>query len=226
MKLLHIVSTPRHDSNTLKISKAFLESLQAKVDDLVVEEIDLFKTDIPAIAGDNIESKYSLMVGQPIPDTHSEAWSQVEALIAEFKSADLYLISVPMWNFTIPYALKYFIDAVVQPGYLFGYNEQGMPFGMLENKKMVCITTRGGDYSEGSPFHAYDYQEPYLRAVFGFVGITDMHFVNAQPMDIAPEMRVAAIAKGIEEAKVLADSLDLAPTYLTDADGQQTAVSA
>ena len=226
MKLLHIVSTPRQQSNTLQISNAFLDSLQAKYDDLEVEEIDLFNHDIPAVVGDNIKAKYTLMVGQPVASEQANAWGEIEALIENFKSADLYLISAPMWNFTIPYALKYFIDAVVQPGYLFAYNEQGQPYGMLENKKMVCITTRGGDYSEGSPFHVYDYQEPYLRAIFGFVGITDMHFVNAQPMDITPELREAAIAKGIEEAKVLADSLDIPPTYLVGEDGQQPAVSA
>ena len=226
MKLLHIVSTPRQQSNTLQISNAFLESLQAKYDDLEVEEIDLFNRDIPSMVGDNIDSKYTLMVGQPVAPAQADAWEEIETLIANFKSADLYLISVPMWNFTIPYALKYFIDSVVQPGYLFAYNEQGQPYGMLENKKMVCITTRGGDFSEGGPFHAYDFQEPYLRAIFGFVGITDMHFVNAQPMDITPELREAAIAKGIEEAKVLANSLDIAPTYLVGEDGQQPFVSA
>ena len=69
---------------------------------------------------------------------------------------------------------------------------------------MICVTSRGGDYSEKSPFHAYAFQEPYLRAIFGFVGITDMHFINAQPMDITPELREAAIAAAIEEARSLA----------------------
>ncbi len=226
MKLLHIVSTPRQQSNTLQISNAFLSVLQAKYVDLVVDEIDLFNHDIPAVVGDNIETKYTLMRGNPVAEAHADAWGEIEVFIERFKSADIYLISTPMWNFTIPYALKYFIDAVVQPGYLFGYNELGQPYGLLENKKMVCITSRGGDYSEGGPFHAYDFQEPYLRAIFGFVGITDMHFVNAQPMDITPELREVALAKGIEEATVLANSLDIVPTYLLGQDGQTAVVSA
>ena len=226
MKLLHIVSTPRQESNTLQISNAFLDTLRAMVDDLEVEELDLFNQDIPAVVGDNIDSKYSLMIGQPVPDANSEQWGQIEALIAEFKSADLYLISAPMWNFTIPYALKYFIDAIVQPGYLFSYNEQGQPYGLLENKKMVCITTRGGDYSKGGPLHVFDYLEPYLRAIFGFVGIADIQFVNAQPLDITPELRATALNKGVEEAKVLANSLDLASTYLAGTDAQQVSATA
>jgi FMN-dependent NADH-azoreductase len=115
-------------------------------------------------------------------------------------SADIYLISSPMWNFGISYALKYYIDSIIQPGYLYKYNDQGQPVGLIHGKKMICVTSRGGDYSEKSPFHAYDFQEPYLRAIFGFVGITDMHFINAQPMDITPELREAAIAVAIEES--------------------------
>jgi FMN-dependent NADH-azoreductase len=73
---------------------------------------------------------------------------------------------------------------------------------------MVCITTRGGDYSESSPFHAYDFQESYLRSIFGFVGITDIQFINSQPMDVTPELREAAISKAIEEAKTLAATVN------------------
>ena len=84
MKLLHIVSTPRQQSNTLQISNAFLGVLQAKYDDLEVEEIDLFNHDIPAVVGDNIEAKYTLMVGQPVADPQAEAWGKIEALIENF----------------------------------------------------------------------------------------------------------------------------------------------
>ena len=207
MKLLHVVATPREgESNTLRVANAFLESLHAKYADLSVDVINVFNQDLPAVAGDNIDSKYTLMVGKPIDRNHKESWKHIETLIEHFLSADIYLISTPMWNFTIPFALKYYIDAVIQPGYLFKYNEQGRAIGLVRGKKMVCITTRGGDYSEHGPFHAYDFQEPYLRAVFGFVGITDMHFINAQPMDVTLELREAAIAAAIEKARSLVAS--------------------
>ena len=205
MKLLHIIATPReHESNTLKVANAFLDSLRAKHTDLRVDVIDLFNQDLSAVAGDNIDSKYTLMAGQPIDKQHKEAWAQIEVLITHFLSADIYLISTPMWNFSIPYVLKYYIDSIVQPGYLYKYNEQGQPVPLTLGKKMVCITSRGGDYSEHSPFHAYDFQETYLRAIFGFVGITDMQFINAQPMDVTLELRQAAIASALEKARDLA----------------------
>lgn len=204
MKLLHIVATPRQSaSNTLRVSSALIAGLQARYADLSVETINLFQQDLPAVAGNNIDTKYTLILGQPIDKNHAESWQQIEALIKHFQAADLYVISAPMWNFGIPYALKYYIDAVVQPGYLYKYNEVGQPVPLTLGKKMVCVTSRGGDYSEASPFHVYDFQEPYLRAIFGFIGITDMEFINAQPMDINRELREIAVASAIEKAAAL-----------------------
>ena len=205
MKLLHIIATPRKGaSNTIRVADAFIESLRSRYADLDVDELNLFQQDLPAVAGNNIDTKYTLMIGQPIDKNHKESWQQIEALIRHFLAADIYVISSPMWNFSIPYALKYYIDAIIQPGYLYKYNEFGQPVPLTLGKKMVCITSRGGDYSDSSPFHAYDFQEPYLRAIFGFVGITAMQFIHAQPMDINRELREIAVASSIEKARALA----------------------
>lgn len=207
MKLLHINSSPRSaKSNTLRLAQSFMEQLKTRYQDLEIEELDLFEEDLPAVAGTNIEVKYKILQRQSIDRGHQESWQRIEALIQNFLSADIYLISAPMWNLTIPYALKYYIDAIVQPGYLFRYNELGYPDGMVINKKMICVTSRGGDYSQGSPAHAYDFQESYLRAIFGFVGITDIQFVNAQPMDINPEIREMAINKAMGQLETLAQN--------------------
>ena len=205
MKLLHIVATPREDhSGTLQVSRAFLQSMNARYPDLNIEEFNLFQRELPAVAGENIEAKYTLMMGQPLDKLHQESWKQIEDQIGHFLSADIYVISTPMWNFGIPYSLKFYIDAICQPGYLFRYDEFGRAIGLVNGKKMVCITSRGADYSEDSPYHAYDFVEPYLRTIFGFVGITDLSFINAQPMDISPQLREMALANAILEAHQLA----------------------
>jgi FMN-dependent NADH-azoreductase len=204
MLLLHIVATPRAvESNTLRISRAFVDRLQIRYPELRVDTLDLFTDHLPAVDAENVESKYALMTGQAIDQRHADSWKNIEALTRQFLAADIYLISVPMWNFGVPYALKYYIDAVVQPGHLFSY-EGGVPVGLCRGKQMVCVTSRGGDYSPGTMLHAYDLQEPYLRTVFGFVGITDVQFVNAQPMDVSPELREAAIGDAIEAVHRLA----------------------
>jgi FMN-dependent NADH-azoreductase len=222
MKVLHIVATPRSGaSNTLRVSEAFFRSLEEHAPDATVETLDLFADDLPKVAGGNIEAKYTLMMGAPIGVSHAESWAQIEHLIGRFLAADVHVISVPMWNLSIPYALKYFIDAIVQPGYLFRYNDMGYPEGMAHGKKMIVITSRGGDYSEGTPFHAFDFMEPYLRAIFGFVGIHDIEFVSAQPVDIR-QFRDAAMASAMERAADAARRLvsgEPAPTAVDVPDG-------
>src|SRR5258705_10446141 len=144
MKVLHIVASPRTDaSNSMRISETFLGALTAGLAECEVEVLDLFNEDLPAMAGDNIETKYTLLQGKPIDHNHVESWQAIERLIARFLAADAYVISTPMWNFGIPYALKYFIDSVVQPGYLFKFNEAHIPVGLVHGKTMGCVTTRG-----------------------------------------------------------------------------------
>jgi FMN-dependent NADH-azoreductase len=207
MRVLHIVATPRADaSNTMKVADAFFAELVEAAPECTIETLDLFADDLPKVAGANIEAKYTLMTGTPLNPVLAQSWTQIEALIERFLTADVHVMSVPMWNFSIPYTLKYFIDAVVQPGYLFRYNATGIPEGMVHGKKMVVITARGADYSAQSPFHAYDFMEPYLRAIFGFVGIYDMEFVYAQPTDMR-QFREAAMARAFDDARAAARRL-------------------
>jgi FMN-dependent NADH-azoreductase len=205
VKLLHVIATPRGEqSNGLRVSDAFLESLRTHHSDVTVDVVDLYNHDLPSIAGDNIKAKYTLMMGQPIDKNHAESWRQIELLIEHFLPADAYMITTPMWNLSIPYALKYYIDCIIQPGYVFKYNEMGQAVPLVLGKKMICVSSRGGDYAAGGPMHAYDFQEPYLRAIFGFIGITDLEFIYAQPMDITPALREVAMEAAIEQARDLA----------------------
>jgi FMN-dependent NADH-azoreductase len=217
MKVLHVIATPRsEESNTLQVSKVFLDSLSAHHPDMQLDVVDLFNVDLPALAGANIEAKYTLMTGQPVDKDHEDSWRQIENLIRHFVSADAYVVSTPMWNFGIPYALKYYIDCIVQPGYVFGFNDAGMPVPMVLGKKMVCVTARGGDYSPGSPMHAYDFQQPYLRAIFGFIGITELEFISLEPTDISTK-REAAFANAVAKARILAGSPQWSPGRATAA---------
>jgi FMN-dependent NADH-azoreductase len=198
MELLHLVATPRtNGSNTLRISEAFIECLKGKLPELKVTTLDLFNTDIPIMAGDKIEAKYIIMRGGTLQQNMKITWTEIESLIAGFQRADMYLVSAPMWNLSIPYVLKYYIDTIIQPGYLFKYLPNGMPVG-LGHGKMVVVKTSGGDYSRPPMCH-YDFHEPYLRGIFGFCGIQDIHFISAYCMDMNPELREQSIHCAIYE---------------------------
>jgi FMN-dependent NADH-azoreductase len=208
MKLLHLIATPRlTNSNTLRVSKSFIDTLKAIQPALRVQTIDLAQEDLPATTSAIIDTKYREFSAKNQDELKRQSWSEVEARIHQFMAVNLYLITTPMWNYSIPYTLKYYIDSIIQPKYTFGISETGDPIPLLHDRKMICITSRDRDFSPGRPLHALDFQEPYLRAVFGSIGIEDIQFINLQPMGAAPDIREAKILEGIEQAKQLATEI-------------------
>ncbi len=126
----------------------------------------------------------------PEQERESEASDQaVEELIA----SDIVVIGTPMYNFTVPTQLKAWIDRLAIAGKTFQYTAEGA-VGLAGGKKVIVVSSRGGVYSEGSPAAAIDFQEPYLRALFGFLGITDIAFVRAEGVAISPEHKERAVA--------------------------------
>ena len=206
-KLLHIIATPRgEESRTLRVSGSFLDAFKSAHPDWTVEELNLFEEQLPPLTLKRVDGKYELLAGKDLTGESKKAWKGIEDYISNFLSADAYLISAPMWNFSIPYALKHYLDVIVQPKYLFRYTEQG-PEGLAKNRKMLIITSRGGDYSSPEA-SKMDLQEPYLRTVFGFVGITDITFIHAQPMDaMGPDIQAQKIKEAQAQAKKIAEAL-------------------
>ncbi len=199
-KLLHIMASPREDdSRTLKVSRAFMDSFVPAHPDWVVEELNLFATEPPTLAQRRADGRYVLLDGHDLFGTLKEAWQDIIFEIDRFKSADAYLISAPMWNFSIPYVLKQYIDVIVQPNYTFRYVHGGVE-GLVAGRKMMVITSRGGQYTDPDS-SAYDFQDPYLRTIMGFIGITDISFIIAQPMDLGGR---ETARQRLEEAVALA----------------------
>jgi FMN-dependent NADH-azoreductase len=101
-----------------------------------------------------------------------------DALIEELQTADIVVLTVPMHNFGIPSTLKAWIDHVVRAGHSFTYSEGG-PEGLLKGKRLILVLASGGVYSNG-PAKQFDFQEPYLCAVLGFIGLTDIEVVRVE----------------------------------------------
>ncbi len=199
-KLLHIIATPRDEaSRTLRVSGAFIDAFKTAHPDWTIDELNLFKAELPSLTVEQVDGKYALLSGKDLYGDLKESWEEIVFQIERFLSADGYLLSTPMWNFSTPYVLKQYLDVIVQPKYLFRYTAKGVE-GLVKNRKMVIVTSCGGDYS-APPMNAFDFQESYLKAIFNFVGITDITFINAQPMDaLGPQVR----DQKIETAKAAA----------------------
>jgi FMN-dependent NADH-azoreductase len=111
-----------------------------------------------------------------------------DALIAEIQAADVVVLAAPMYNFGVSALLKNWIDAIARSGVTFRYTEKG-PEGLLKDKKLYVVLARGGKYRDTPA----DTQVPYLRTVFGFLGITDIEFIYAEGLNMGPDVLSASI---------------------------------
>jgi FMN-dependent NADH-azoreductase len=127
-----------------------------------------------------------------------------DKLVAELEVADTIVLAVPMYNFSIPSTLKACIDHVARRGRTFRYTEKG-PEGLLKGKKVFVLGARGGVYSNSAPAAAFDFQEPYLRAVLGFLGLTDVTFVHLEGLSMGPEAANANRGKALAAIERLTD---------------------
>jgi FMN-dependent NADH-azoreductase len=126
-----------------------------------------------------------------------------DELVDELRDIDLLVIGAPMYNFGIASGLKTWFDYILRAGVTFRYTENG-PVGLLPVKKAVVIETRGGLYSEG-PAAAMDSQEPHLRTLLGFMGISDVTFIRAEKLGFGPDAVKEAVDGAIAALNVCAD---------------------
>jgi len=206
-KLLYIQASPRGGrSKSIQVADAFLAAcLKAHPGDQAVT-LDLFGKDLPAFDGAALDAKYAIMHGKQHTAEQAEAWKGVEAVIAEFISADKYLLAVPMWNFGIPYRLKHYLDLLVQPGCTFSFSPEKGYEGLVTGKPAMIVFARGGDYENADP-NTVDFQKRYLELALGFIGITDVRSVVVQPtLAGGPEVASRKIDAAIAEARKLAET--------------------
>lgn len=116
-----------------------------------------------------------------------------DTLVAEVQAADVIVIGAPMYNFSVSSTLKAWIDHIARAGVTFIYGENG-PVGQLTGKKVYVFTATGGVYSEG-PAGAYDHLSTYLRTVLGFLGMTDVNFIQAEGIAMGEQAVADTLAK-------------------------------
>jgi FMN-dependent NADH-azoreductase len=153
----------------------------------------------------HLDGETYLAMGAPSGEHDSRQQAAValsDTLIAELEAADTIVLAAPMYNFSIPSTLKAWIDHVARRGRTFRYTEKG-PEGLLKGKKVYVLTARGGVYSNGAPAAAFDFQEPYLRAALGFLGLTDVTFVHFEGVGMGPEAAHANRSKALAEVERL-----------------------
>jgi FMN-dependent NADH-azoreductase len=201
-RLLHLSSSPRGDhSHTRKVATAFLDTYRNAHPSDDVREIDLWALSVPAFDGAVLDAKYAIFGGLAhTPEQHA-AWGAVEALATEFKSADKILISVPMWNFGVPYVLKHYIDVITQPGLTFSFNPATGYAGLVTGRPATVIQSSSGTYLSGSGAEGSDFLTGYLKTWLGFIGFTDIRSLAIAPTGTDPDTLSDIEDRAVNDAK-------------------------
>lgn len=185
--ILYLDSSPRGDRSISRtLTKEFITEWKASYPNDTVTYRDLGHYPVPAVDEPWIAASFT-----PAESRTTELAAAIKTsdeLIDEFLAADHYVFGVPMFNFSIPSTLKAYIDQILRVNRTFVVNNGGYE-GLAKNKKMLIITARGATFEPGTPFAQYDFQEPYLRTAFGFIGITDITFIHADNLAAGDEVR-------------------------------------
>jgi FMN-dependent NADH-azoreductase len=174
--LLHLDSSPLESSISRELTREFVKTWQNVNPDGSVIHRDLAASAPKPLDTAWIYSSFTPQAERTPEQTNALALS--DELIAELEQADEYVFGVAMHNFSIPSVLKLWIDQVVRKDKTFVYAETG-PQGLLHGKKATVLIASGGVYSAGSPAASYNFIDPYLKTILGFVGVTDVKFVTA-----------------------------------------------
>jgi FMN-dependent NADH-azoreductase len=179
--IMHLDTSPRAEqSHSRMLAREFIEKWSDRHPQTKIIYRDLALNPIPYIDATWIKAKFT-PPDQYTPEL-AAAIKLSDELIDEFLAADRYVLSTPMYNFSIPAILKSYIDYIVRPRRTFAVDTNGFK-GLVTDKKMLVITARGSDFSPGSDLAPLDFQEPFLRTIFNFIGISDIQFINANGLN-------------------------------------------
>jgi FMN-dependent NADH-azoreductase len=193
MKLLHIDSSPlAANSASRELTRRAVAQWQATHPNVQVEHLDLVADAPSHLAHDSLGFRLGI-AAEGLTEAQQRENALSEKLVSQFLAADVVVLGAPMYNFSVPSQLKAWIDRIAQAGRTFRYTEKG-PQGLAGGKTVVIVSTRGGAYGDAS---AMDHQESYLKAVFGFLGVTDIRIVRAEGL----AMGDAGKAQGLEAAQ-------------------------
>jgi FMN-dependent NADH-azoreductase len=198
MKILTINSSARGQGS---VSKQLVDELVTALEDregrVQVTHRDL-SAGLPFVHEEWVAANYT--PAEDRSDAQRKTLALSDSLVAEIQAADVLVIGVPVYNFSIPATLKTWVDLVARARLTFRYTEHG-PEGLVKGKKAYLAVATGGVTVDS----AVDFATPYLRHVLGFIGITDVEVVAAERIN-----NDAAAAMDAARAKI-AELVYLAP---------------
>jgi FMN-dependent NADH-azoreductase len=180
-KLLHLACSPRADSESAAGARVFLDHFRKARPDWDIDLMDLWHDHLPEFSGAIMEAKYARLNGQAFTDAQRDGFAAAERIALRLALADRVLISTPMWNFSIPYKLKQWLDVIIQPGLTFRFDPAQGYLPLLKDRPTVVILASGSDFVTGMNRGRIDMATPYLREALRFIGIGNVRFLPIGP---------------------------------------------
>lgn len=206
MKLLHVDSSVLGaNSVSRQLTAEIVAQLRAANPGATVEYLDLAVDTPNHFSADALGIKFGLQAEPTEAQRRENAVS--ERLVSQFLASDVIVVGAPLYNFSIPSQLKAWIDRIAQAGRTFKYTDKGA-VGLAGDKTLIVASSRGGIYSTSEMGQAMEHQESYLKAVFGFMGVTDVRIVRAEGVAMGDAPKAAALAAA--HADILAVTTDAA----------------
>ncbi len=207
MRILHIDSSITGAASVSRqLTADIVSALQQAHPEAMVEHLDLGNNPPPHLGPQSL----GMRTGQEATTEVERQENAIsEALVSQFLAADVIVLGVPFYNFTIPTQLKAWFDRIAQAGRTFRYTANG-PEGLATGKKVYVVSTRGGMYSTSEGGQAMEHQESYLKVIFGFMGVTDISIIRAEGLGMGEDARTSAIGQAKQLIEQLSPELSAA----------------
>jgi FMN-dependent NADH-azoreductase len=194
-------------SQSRKLTEIFTEHFKGKHTEAEITYRELGSTDVPHVNEHWIAAAFKPETARTEDDRKALAIS--DAYIAELHNADIIVLGTPMYNWSIPSALKAYIDQVVRVNETFRFEATDMQYpyiGLLENKALFLLLSRGDQGYEKDGYNEHmNFQDPYLKIVFNIMGVHHIHMIAINGISYGPEKAQKSIELSHQELKDLID---------------------
>ncbi|WP_042475113.1 FMN-dependent NADH-azoreductase [Bacillus ndiopicus] len=168
-------------SMSLQVFDHFLRTYKEHInDEEVIEQINLYEDVVPMIDKVVLSGWEKSRNGEPLTHEENEVLERMNKILAQFKSANKYLIVMPLHNFNIPSKLKDYMDNILIARETFKYTENGSVGLLNDGRSMVVIQASGSLYTNGDWYTEVEYSHKYLKSMFNFIGIEDFKILRVQ----------------------------------------------
>jgi len=199
-RILFVTSSPRGAASlSTKVATALVDRLQAQSPGASVVRRDLAAQPLPHI-GEAFLAAQALPAESRSP-AQQAALALSDTLVQELFAADTIVIASAMINFGLASTLKSWFDYLLRAGVTFRYGETG-PQGLVTGKTVYLVEARGGVYSDG-PYKPFDFQEPYLRHLLGFIGLTEIETIAVEGVAYGPDAAEKAVAGALDRVATI-----------------------